>query len=248
VEDSKHTLQRPLVSCVVPVFNGELYLRDALDSALQQTYRPLEVIVVDDGSTDATPDVLAAYANRVCCVRQANAGPAAARNCGVQAARGEFIAFLDADDLWHPEKLMRQMARFEARSDLDLCLTYAQNFWIPELRDEEARFRGHRITRPLPAYVPSTLLARCHFLDTVGPFDAALRFGHSTEWFLRAAVRDAVIEVLPEVLYYRRLHHSNRSRQLSAASRDEHFDIVKAHLDRRRRERRLAGSAAGAKK
>jgi hypothetical protein len=126
------------------------------------------------------------------------------------------------------------MARFAARPELDCCLTWVRNFWIPELRDEEARFRGHRIAGPLPGYVASTMLARRRLFESVGEFDAVLRFGHSAEWFLRAAARGTVVEVVPEVLYDRRLHHGNRSRLFSAASRDEFLQLVKAHLDRQR--------------
>jgi len=235
------------VSCVVPVFNGELYLREALDSVLAQTYRSIEIIVVDDGSTDATPDVVATYGDRVRYLRQENAGPAAARNRGLRQARGELIGFIDADDHWHAEKLERQVARLAARPDLDACLAHAQNFWIPELREEEERLRQHRIAQPLPAYLPAVLLARRHVFETVGGFDESLRFGHSTEWFLRAAARGIVTEMLPEVLYYRRLHHRNRSRLMSEASRDEYLNLVKAHLDRRRAGG-LASSAAARKK
>src|SRR5688572_13312922 len=100
----------PLISCVVPVFNGERYLSETLESIFAQSYRPLEVIVADDGSTDRTPDTVAGYGDRIRYLKQENAGASAARNLGLEAARGEFIAFLDADDLWHAEKLQRQMA------------------------------------------------------------------------------------------------------------------------------------------
>ena len=131
-----------LISCIVPVYNGERYLKEALDSILTQSYRPLEIIVVDDGSTDGTAEVVAGYGERVRYVWQSNAGPWIARNLGLSATQGEFISFLDADDLWHAEKLARQMARFEARPELDLCVTHLQNFWIPELEGEEANAVG----------------------------------------------------------------------------------------------------------
>ena len=94
-----------LVSCIIPVFNGELYLREALESVFEQTYRTTEVVVVDDGSTDETPNIAASFQSRVTYIRQDNQGPATARNTAIRAARGEFIAFLDCDDLWEPEKL-----------------------------------------------------------------------------------------------------------------------------------------------
>ena len=228
-------MEQPLISCIVPVFDGELYLREALDSILAQTYRPLETIVVDDGSTDGTADVVASYRDRLRYVRQTNAGPGVARNHGLSLAQGEFVAFLDADDMWHPEKLARQMARFRMRPQLDLCVTHIQNFWIPELHKEEARFRNHRLTQPLPGYTPVTLLARRQFFQQVGLFNATFRHIHDTEWFVRVADQGGVTELLPDTLVYRRLHHTNRSRQLAAASRDEYLQLVKTSIDRQRR-------------
>jgi glycosyltransferase involved in cell wall biosynthesis len=227
-------MEQPLISCVIPVFNGERYLREAVDSILAQTYRPLQIIVADDGSTDGTPAMAAGYDGQVRYLRQANAGPGAARNLGIDAARGEFIAFLDADDLWHPEKLARQFARFEARPELDLCVTHVKNFWAPELRKEEARLRNHRLARPLPGYIMQTVLARRALFQRVGKFAPELRHGDVKEWFLRAAEHGAVIELLPDVLVSRRLHKSNLSRLQTAASLDEHLQLVKASLDRRR--------------
>lgn len=227
-------MKQSMISCVVPVFNGESYLAEALESILKQSYRPLEIIVADDGSTDGTRAVVARYGTQVRYLWQPNSGPAAARNLGLSAARGEFVAFLDADDLWHPEKLERQMARFAARPELDLCVAHVQNFWIPELREEEERFRNHRVSRPLPGYVTATLLARHSLFNAVGPFNATLNHGDSTDWFLRAAEHGAIIELLPDVLSYRRLHQANRSRLLASNSRDAYLKIVKAVLDRRR--------------
>jgi glycosyltransferase involved in cell wall biosynthesis len=227
-------MESSLISCIVPVFNGEKYLAEALDSIFAQTYPRLEVIVVDDGSTDRTATVIAAFGDRVRSLWQNNQGPAAARNRGLHAARGEFIAFLDADDLWHPEKLQRQMQRFQDRPELDYCVTYMQNFWIPELKDEAAKYRNHRITQRVPGYVTQTLMARLALFDVLGPFNPALGYGDGTEWFLRARERGAVVEVMPEVLVYRRLHPSNLSRLHAAESREEFLRILKCSLDSRR--------------
>jgi len=141
-------MTQPLISCIVPVFNGERYLTEALESILKQTYRPLEIIVADDGSTDGTATLVASYGDQVRYLFQPNAGVAAACNLGVRASRGEFIAFLAADDLWHPQKLVLQMSQFQNRPELDLCLTHMQNFWSPELRTEAERFRDQPLAQP----------------------------------------------------------------------------------------------------
>lgn len=106
------------VSVVVPAYNCARFLREAIDSALVQTLPPIEVIVVDDGSSDETPALLAGYGSRIRAIRQANAGVAAARNRGVREATGDAVAFLDADDAWLPEKLERQALRLETEPDL----------------------------------------------------------------------------------------------------------------------------------
>jgi glycosyltransferase involved in cell wall biosynthesis len=225
---------KTLVSCIVPVFNAERYLAEALDSILSQTYQPVEVIVVDDGSTDGTAQVAAGYGERITYLYQENSGPAAARNKGIDAAQGEFVAFLDADDVWHEEKLARQMARFEARPELEICLTYIQNFWGPEMKDEEDRLRDHHFSKPLPAYATQAMLARRAIFDVVGRFDPTLPVLDDSDWFLRAVDEGVEIEFLPEVLIFRRMHESNISRDQTTM-----FDLLprifKASLDRRRR-------------
>ena len=122
----------PLVSVIIPVYNGQEFIRDAVQSALLQTYPNLEVIVVDDGSTDSTRaivEALAAADARVELISQANGGVARARNRGISAARGEFIAPLDADDMWAPEKIQRQVARM-AEYGTETGLVYCWWVWI----------------------------------------------------------------------------------------------------------------------
>lgn len=223
-----------LISCIVPVFNGEKYLAEAIESIVKQSYQSIEIIIADDGSTDGTAMVAERFNKQIRYVRQANAGPGAARNLGINAAMGEFLAFLDADDLWHVEKLSRQMARFRTRPELGCCVGHVQNFWVPELREEEEKFRDHRISKPLPGYVTTTLLARREAFDTVGRFDTAISHADDTDWFLRAEERGIAMELLPDVLLYRRMHTKNLSRMKAGNSRDEYLRILKTALDRRR--------------
>ena len=228
-------MSSPLISCIVPVFNGERYLAEALDSILAQTYRPMEIIVVDDGSTDGTSRILARMKKSIRVLRQDDRGPSAARNLGWRAASGDFVAFLDYDDLWHPEKLARQMARFEARPELEISVAHAQIFWVEELQEEAARLRHQPRSDVVPGYTTGALLARTSVRETYGEFDSSLWFGDSTEWFLRLADQGAVMELSPEVLLYHRMHPSNHSRRRMSASKEEFLHIIKTMLDRKRR-------------
>ena len=106
----------PKVSVIIPTYNRSLSVREAIESVLAQTYRDFELIVVDDGSADNTPSVLGSFGERIRGIRQANAGVSAARNAGIRAAKGEWVAFLDSDDLWVPQKLERQMAGVALRA------------------------------------------------------------------------------------------------------------------------------------
>jgi glycosyltransferase involved in cell wall biosynthesis len=224
----------PLVSCIVPVFNGERYLAEAIESILAQGHRPLEVIVVDDGSTDTTPEVARSFGDAVRYLRQDNAGCAAARNRGIEVARGEYIAFQDADDVWSRDKLSRQLARFAARPELDYCVTHVQNFWVAELEAEAERLRDHPRARALPGYVAQALLARRSLFASVGGFDPAVRLAESIDWFMRADRSGAVSELLPEVLVFRRLHASNSTRHGASEAQEAVLRLLKRRLDARR--------------
>jgi glycosyltransferase involved in cell wall biosynthesis len=228
-------MHQPLISCVVPVFNAERYLGKALDSILAQTYRPIEIVAVDDGSADGSAQVLASYGDRVRRFHQANAGPATAYNRGVAEARGAYIAFLDADDLWYPEKLALQMARFGEQPAPDVCLTYLQDFLSDELGAEAIALGALARRGPVVGYSVITLLTPARVFERVGPFDTALDRRFQADWFARARDLGVSFEVLPDVLVSRRLHRSNLSRRGHADIRDDFLTVVKRSLDRRRR-------------
>jgi glycosyltransferase involved in cell wall biosynthesis len=229
-------MSAPLISCVVPVYNGERFLAEALDSVLAQTYRPVEILVSDDGSTDGTHEVAARYSKQIRYLRHANAGPGAARNRGLEVAQGDFVALLDADDVWHPEKLERQMARFQRSPDLDVCVTHFQNFWASEMVDEEEQPRDHPLLKPWPGYAVPTMLARHSvFTEKVGLYDEQVTHGENTEWFLRAAEQDVRIDLLPDVLVRRRLYDDNFTRRDASQHWDAFFRVMKQQLDLRRR-------------
>lgn len=218
----------PLISCIVPVYNGERFLAEALDSILGQTYRPLEVIVVDDGSTDASAEIAARYGPRVTCLRQDNRGAAAAKNLGVSASRGALLAFLDADDLWLPGKLEQQEAWLRERPGFRLCFSQFQNFWMPELAAEAQQHHTGPLGQPLSAWSIGTLLASRETVERAGPFPEGHRGNENMLWFLRAAEAGAAIDVLPEVLMRRRFHHGNDTRRGRAHELELFLPIVRA--------------------
>ena len=113
-------------------------------------------------------------------------------------------------------------------------MTHLQIFWNPGLESEQARFRDHRLEKPLPGYITGTLLAKRAIFQKVGPFNPALRYGDAMDWFLRAAERGAVQELMPDVLLLHRMHETNLSRREASASRNEFLHILKANLVRRR--------------
>lgn len=223
------------VSCVIPVFNGERYLGEAIRSVLDQQHGPVEIIVVDDGSTDGTASLAASFGPAIRYVRQGNAGPVVARNRGIAEARGGFVAFLDADDRWHPEKVSRQLDRFRERPGLAYSVTLVQNFWEDDLGDERDRMASHPRGKPVPGYVTTTLMVTREWLRATGGFDPSLAHGDSADWFARVAALGGVGELLHEVLAFRRIHRGSFSRRLADQSRDEFLHLLKRQLDDRRR-------------
>lgn len=234
VEGDSDVAEAALVSCIMPARNAARFVGEALESILAQTYRPLEVIVVDDGSDDATCRVARSYGEQVVVLSQAAAGPAAARNRGLRLARGPFIAFQDADDVWRPDKLERQMAVLRAQPALAYCLAHVQCVWAPDLREEAQRFRDHRRAQPVPGYSSNVLVAHRWAFTQVGLFNPALRFTDVIDWFLRAAERGLTMEMVPDVLTYRRMHGGNMSRVEADAGRAEFLRLARSVLQRRR--------------
>jgi len=217
------------VSCIVPVFNGERYVAQALRSVLDQTAGAPEIIVVDDGSTDATADVVRRFDGRVRYFRQPNSGPTRARNFGLSVASGRFLAFLDADDLWCPDKLGRQLEVFARDPRLDYCGTAVENFADTPA---EATLSGRAAT--VAGWSVISLLARRKAFDRVGPFRPEFAHAADTDWFLRATELGLAGSLIPEALVRRRLRADSRSQEHVRRSQREYLELVKAHLDRKR--------------
>lgn len=227
-------LLEPIVSCVIPVFNGERFLAEAIESVRAQSRSNIEIIVVDDGSTDGTNDAASRFAPHVTYVRQQNAGPSSARNHGIRLASGDFVAFLDSDDLWHPDKTAIQLARFEARAELALCTANMQNFWSAEVAHEVATLQDGRLTQIQPN-LGSSFMARRSLFQTIGVLDTSFKHRDIQELILRAADSGLITESLPDVLVKRRIHDANISRHRSDAGDLELLALARARLLRRRK-------------
>jgi glycosyltransferase involved in cell wall biosynthesis len=214
---------------VVPVYNCERYLADALASIAAQTYGTCEIVVVDDGSTDATPEVARRFPD-VTYVRQQHGGVAAAMNHGSRLARGDFIAFLSADDIWQPEKLTLQHAALADGGDR-LVFGHMQHFLSPEIDPATARSLVCP-EEPMPAYSAGTLLTRLEIFRTVGPLNEDFPVGEFVDWYGRARDMGIEIAMLDEVVSLRRVHAGNHSTK--TLREKSYLPVLKALIDRRR--------------
>lgn len=228
--------ESPLISVIIPVYNYDRYLGEAVESALSQTYQHLEVIVVDDGSTDRSAEVARSFAGRgLRYCHQVHAGIGPARNKGVELAQGDFIAFLDADDRWPLEKIERQLRAFETDPALEMVFGQALQLqngpeWESGVNDKTLSAAGM-----VPGMVPGTMLIKRDAFSRVGKFQGDLKVGEFIDWYARAVELQIRSLVLPELLLWRRIHDSNqgvRERQ----SVTDYARVLKAKLDRRRAE------------
>lgn len=220
-----------MISVVIPVFNGAAYVAQAIDSVLDQTVPPTEVVVVDDGSSDSTAEVVQRYQPRVLYRRQANQGPGAARNLGIRESKGEFLAFLDSDDLWLPEKLRLQKAALDEDPELNLVFCHMSQFRSPELpADGTEGLACDETAQPSPLI--SCMLARRTAFETVGPLREDLQ-AEFVDWYMRAREAGLQMRTLDVLLVKRRIHSGNFTRKHKDVRR-EYLQTLKASLDRRR--------------
>ena len=191
------------VSCVIGVYNGEGYIASAIESIIRQTYKNIDIIIVDDGSTDGTKNIASRYANHIRYIYKENGGHASACNHGIAESDGELIAFLDSDDLWNERKIEKQVNQFIEKPHLYFCTTLLQEFYHPDL--------NNHVRDELPGYVTSTLMAKRALFTTKGYFNENMRHSHVTDWFARMRQSNTMGILLSEVLVYRRIHDKNLS-------------------------------------
>lgn len=219
---------------IIPVFNGEQFLGAAIESALAQTRVPNEIIVIDDGSTDRSAEIARSIPG-VRLVQQANAGPAAARNAGIVTATSDYVALLDADDLWPADRLAI-MARILDREPAVGAVVGRQRLlvelgaplpsWVPDSTDPEA-------IDPVDLDRPTGFLVRRSLFDTVGLYDESMVYGEDVDWYLRCVDAGVRWELIEDVTQIRRVHAANLTHDAEAVRR-ANFRVLQKRMARKR--------------
>lgn len=228
----------PLISVVIPVFNGETFLEQAIESALEQTWPRTEIIVVDDGSTDSSPEIAGSYPVKL--VHQENSGVAAARNRGMDEAKGDLLSLLDQDDLFRPEKLERQLEALRAQPEAGMCSCRMLVFLepgcpVPEWIDPDV------IGRESHSLQLGTILFWRRTVDRIGRFDGRYPWGNDTDFFMRTREAGVPIARLDETLLLYRVHDRNESLRVGGPVLQDTISAVHASVRRRRARARANG-------
>lgn len=207
------------VSVIIPTYNCDRYIAQAIDSVLGQTYRDYEIIVIDDGSTDNTPQVLQPYSNRIRYIRQQNYGVSVARNRGIESAKGELVAFLDSDDFFLPDKLAAQVAVFDTQPELGIVHSgwrrvdgSGQPIKDEELWDRVPKLDLEAWLRWKPIGTMGTLMFRRHWLLEAGGFQPGLGHAEDVDLVLRLALRGCQADWLRQPTICYRQHDRNTMR------------------------------------
>ncbi len=224
----------PLISVIIVTYDRAHFLRDALESVQKQTFKDYEVILVDDGSTDNTKEIAEKYEG-IRYIYQEHGGISKARNTGVKAARGKWIAFLDSDDLWKEDKLQKQIDYLHAHPDCRIVFTTFRNFTdIP--KDKLDRRQQELLQTVIDWCLPTALIDRSLF-DEIGLFDEAMEYSEDTDWVFRLRFSKINVEhCVDEILYLRRVHSSNITTSRKELCEE---DLVKLTIASYRKLRRL---------
>lgn len=209
----------PLISVIIAVLNGERYITEALESILQQNYTPLEIIVVDDGSTDNTAAVVQNFTRQYNAplryVYQINQGQPTAHNYGLRLAQGQVITFLDADDLWPDQRLEAQLPRLTTPAQLpDTApgIVLGRKHYFVDGANVNPAELDYANNRPFHYTLAASLFARWVF-DKVGWFDQSMLYQADWDWFVRAKTLAIPTAVVPQVTLLGRIHTQNRTRR-----------------------------------
>jgi glycosyltransferase involved in cell wall biosynthesis len=222
----------PAISVVIPVHNGERYLGESIQSVLDQDHTALELLVIDNGSTDATADVARTFSS-IRYFHLADKGLSKALNYGLEQSRGAFLGFLDADDLWPPNRLALQLEAFARTPGVEMVFGHVEQFISPEL-EESAKAKLSIRQKHLSGRYRGSMLIRKESFWRVGPFEPSMDFAEFIDWYMRAAEHKIREWMLPDVVTLRRIHGANLG-YTDRHRRVEYARVLKRGLDRRRR-------------
>lgn len=222
---------KPLISVIIPLYNDAPFIQEAITSVLSQGIEKIEVIVIDDGSTDNFEEKINdIHDPRVQLIKQVNSGAAEARNNGIRNARGEFIAFLDADDMWAANKLKSQLDVLTKQSKVHMVFGQVKEFY-------DSSINGHtdlqKDVKTFVGYSPITLLISKRDFLKVGDFQSKWKVAEFIDWYDRAKHKGLIEIVLPDILAFRRIHEGNLDR-LHRPDAKQYVAVLKEALDRRR--------------
>jgi glycosyltransferase involved in cell wall biosynthesis len=221
----------PLVSIVVPLWNSARYLAETIDSVSAQEVEDIELVFVDDGSTDRSAELVRSMAPRAIYRHQPHRGISAALNHGIALATGQYLTFLDADDLLPTGSLAARLAASRVQPELDLIAGHVKQFASPEL-DADLASSFVFSDQPVPGYLLGAMLVRRAAFASVGGFDESVPAAQSVDWVIRALDARLRLGMIPDVVLQRRLHRDNHSH--AGLQIDAYPRILKASLDRRR--------------
>lgn len=226
-------MNNPIISIIIPVFNAQRYIDAAIDSIRNQEYAPLEIIVIDDGSTDKSAEAAQKHSDITVYKYQDNKGAAAARNLGIRKASGTLLAFLDADDLWTANKLSLQYKTLRNHPELDMVLGATEQFISPELETEPGSRKLREELKQMPGFLMGSMLIKTDSFLRVGFLNEKLQLGEFIDWFERARHKGLQYKMLSDVVLRRRIHTSNLG-ITKRNHRKDYLTVLKAALDRKR--------------
>lgn len=222
---------RPLISVIIPVYNGEDFIGSAIQSVINQKYHPLEIIVIDDGSTDSTFETVKGFSGNIRIYQQAHSGVTPARNYGLEKASGELISFIDADDVWTRNKIALQTGYFKKNQTFEVVIGFLlhKSFSNPDelseinLKDERGAF----------ALQLGCALIKKEVFEIVGNFDECMKMSEDIDWFLRAREKGINVFVHPEIVQFYRIHKRSMTNDQRLTNRYL-LKAFKKSLDRKR--------------
>jgi GT2 family glycosyltransferase len=194
-----------MISVIIPTYNYAAYICEAIESILLQSLPAYEIIVIDDGSVDETKNIVKQYQGNIIYHYQNNQGISSARNVGVEMSRGEYLAFLDADDKWTPDKLLLQMNALTSSASMDMSFSSIQNFHCASLSPAD-KARLYCVSEPMPGYIATTILIRKKSFLNVGFFDPTFKVGEFIDWYRRAMNMGLNHQMVEKTLALRRIH------------------------------------------